>query len=59
MKLRLIRQIVEYIFNIIYYAIKHLRMFYQLYILQFVIYFYFLNYRQAHNTHKKIPYALN
>ena len=49
MKLCLIKQSVECIFDIIYYAIKHLRMFFQLYILQFVI--FLNNYHKAHNTH--------
>ena len=58
MKLRLVRQSIECIFNIIYYAIKHLRMFFQLYILQFAI--FLNNYHKAHNTHTyKITYILN
>ena len=62
MKLRLVRQSIEYIFNIIYYAIKHFRMFFQLNILQFVIFLKIIIIRHITHTHthtKKKSYALN
>ena len=58
MKLRLVRKSVENIFNIMYYAIKHLRMFFQLYILQFVNFFKIIFIRHLTQTKNTLYFRL-